>query len=82
MSLQVKRAEVLETRELNRARGEAMCAKTEDECNAALRKLNLAIQGVAPYEEEKPVEPAKPKRQPRRKKAEPVDEPVQGDLLS
>ena len=47
--LKAKRVPVLAKREANRSLG-TPSLKVEAECNAELRKLNMAIAGDAPYE--------------------------------
>lgn len=61
--LQAMREPVLSRREANRDRDENMDGEVEAECNAELCRLNMAIQGVQPYEEPK-------KAVKRRKKVE------------
>lgn len=65
-TLKQMRLPILEKREANR-KGKND-PKVEESCNAELRKLNLAIQGVAPYPEKKK---APAKKAPAKKKSEP-----------
>jgi len=63
--LQAKRFPVLEERNALMLKGDVEGVKR---CNAELRKLNLAIQGIEPYVEEKPV-PVAPELTPGQKAA-------------
>jgi hypothetical protein len=69
-ALEAKRLPLLEEREAARKRGDDVEVLR---CNAELCRLNLAIQGVQPYEEAaKPVQDSKPTSKTRKKKTQDV----------